>query len=603
MKKLFTFLFLISSGAFLMAQEFVALIKNADTLTIQHAATNAVDINNDGNIDIIISGDGTNSTIGDGIFLNGGDKTFTLDANSNVILPGFLACIDHGDIDADGDIDFIFNGWLPGGSDPTNGIAINDGAGVFNLSTSLEIGTSAPSSGFADFNNDALLDYFFAGKELGTVAIYFQNADGTFTKDNSSFSNYSFVDPQISVIDFNNDGYLDMFINGWEQNQGGRFSKIFINDYFGGFSVAAQPNIIQKGYGSATWYDVDADGNLDLLLNGDGGADGEASSKVYRLYKNNNGILEEAATFMEYRQISVGGGARFADLDNDGDADIILTGFSTTENRQVTMVFECSDAANFTYVRHAWSDAIPGVSESDIEVADFNNDHKIDIVLSGFSGDFKRRIAGVVFNDMANANTLPTAPSNLIHSDISGGGVLFSWNAATDTETPAAALTYSLYLKDVTNGKWLINPEANMTTGKRKVTGLGNVDNSLSWPIYELPDGDYEWSVQAVDGAYEGSAFPTPVAFTILDGVIKTTTGLSLNKDINLEIYSVDGLLTVEFKDQLVNSRIIIYSLDGKRVLDKQVNSSVFSTNLKNGIYLLNISNDGKIYNSKLAIF
>ena len=64
--------------------------------------------------------------------------------------------------------------------------------------------------------------------------------------------------------------------------------KIFINNLFGGFTVSAQANIIQKGWGSATWFDVDADGNLDLLLNGDGGADGEASSDVYRLYKNNN---------------------------------------------------------------------------------------------------------------------------------------------------------------------------------------------------------------------------------------------------------------------------------------------------------------------------
>ena len=55
-------------------------------------------------------------------------------------------------------------------------------------------------------------------------------------------------------------------------------SKVFINDYFGGFSVSSQANIIQKGWGSATWFDVDADGNLDLLLNGDGGADGEGSS-------------------------------------------------------------------------------------------------------------------------------------------------------------------------------------------------------------------------------------------------------------------------------------------------------------------------------------
>lgn len=602
MKKLFTFLCLISLGMIINAQDFLPLMKDGDTLTVQHAASSAVDINNDGNIDIIISGDGTESTIGSGIFLSGGDKTFTLDVNPNVILPGFLACIDHGDIDADGDIDFIFNGWLPGGSDPTNGIAINNGSGVFELSTEHEIGVSAPTSGFADFNNDALLDYYFFGKD-DNCAIYFQNPDGTFTKDNSSFAAYNFVDPQVTVIDFNNDGYLDIFVNGWEENQAGRFSKMFINNFFGGFTVSAQPNIIQKGFGSATWYDVNADGHLDLLLNGDGGADGEGSSDVYRLYKNNNGVLEQAATFNDYRQISVGGGARFADLDNDGDADIILTGWSGTENRQVTMVFECTDPATFAYVRHAWSDEIPGVSESDIEVADFNNDHKIDILISGFSGKFGRRVAGVVFNDMPKANTLPGSPSNLTLDDIEGGGVEFSWDPGTDSETPVKALTYSLYLKNKSTNKWLINPGADLSTGKRKVTGLGNIDNSLFWPIYELRDGDYEWSVQTIDGAYEGSVFPSPLSFSILNGVIDKGNAVRDQKGTDVKIFSNNGSVIVQFNELLVNTRLVVYGIDGRKVLDTPVNTPEFSAKLNNGIYLISINNNGKVHTSKLAVF
>ena len=600
MKKLFTFLCLISSGMFINAQVIVPLMKDGDTLSIQHAATSAVDVNNDGIIDIVISGDGLGK-IASGIFLSGGDNTFKLDPNPNVILPGFLACISHGDIDGDGDIDFIFNGWLPGSSEPTNGIAINNGSGVFELSSKYEVGISAPSCGFADFNNDALLDYYFFGKG-DNCAIYFQNQDGTFTKDNSSFFQYSFIDPQVTVIDFNNDGYLDIFINAFEENQKSRFSKVLINDFFGKFTASAQPNIIQKGYGSATWYDVDGDGNLDLLLNGDGGADGETSNLIYRLYKNNKGTLEEAAIFSQYRQISVGGAARFADIDNDGDADIIITGWSKSEDKQVTNVYECIDPANFKYERHAWSDKIPGVSESDMEVADFNNDHKIDIVFSGFTGMYKRRVAMVAFNDLAVANTLPGAPSNLSIKDIVGGGVKFSWDPGTDKETPLKALTYSLYLQSKTNKKWLINPEADLSTGKRKVTGLGNVDNSLFWPIYELPDGDYEWSVQAIDGAYEGSPFPQPVSFSILKGVLDMGNSVKAGKEIDLKVFCTDGSVIVQFNEPLVNTRLAIYAIDGRMVLDTPVNTSEFTTQLNNGIYLIKISNYGKVFTSKLAV-
>lgn len=342
-------------------------------------------------------------------------------------------------------------------------------------------------------------------------------------------------------------------------------------------------------------------------MNGDGGADGEASSDVYRLYKNNNGTLEEAATFNDYRQISVKGGARFADLDNDGDADIILTGWSGTEGRQVTMIFECGDAANFTYTRHAWSDSdqVPGVSESDVEVADFNNDHKIDIVVSGFSGQFNRRIAGVIFNDMAGVNTLPGAPSNLSHDDIEGGGVMFSWDAGTDTETPAAALTYSLYLKDKTNDKWLINPEANLADGKRLVTGMGNRDNSLAWPIYELADADYEWSVQAVDGSYEGSPFPTPLEFTILDGVIDDGSHvLSVtNQDKIAKVYSNHGELNIEFENVVDNANIKVYTVDGREIINTTAASSYFSSKLMDGLYIVNLTNEGRTQSTKVIVF
>lgn len=592
----------------LSAQQFAPLlIADGDTISVQHAATAAVDMNDDGILDIVLSGDGI-GLIADGVFISGGDKTFTISEATNVIAPGFLACMDHGDIDADGDIDFIFNGWVPGGANEvSNGIALNDGSGGFSLDEGYDIGTSAPSSGFADLNNDALLDYFFFGNGAATCAIWFQNADGSFTKDGTSFASYDFVDPQPSIIDFNNDGYLDIFINCWENNVGNRYSKVFINDYFGGFTATDQANIVQKGYGSAVWYDVDADGNLDLLLNGDGGADGESSSDIYRLYKNNNGVLEEGAVFNDYRQISVGGGAQFADFDNDGDADIVLTGWSVTEARQATVIFECADAANFAYTRHAWSDSdqVPGVSESDVIVADFNNDHKIDIVVSGFAGQFGRRVGGVIFNDMADANTVPGAPSNLAHDNIEGGGVIFAWDAGTDAQTPAAALTYSLYLKDKTNDKWLINPEANMATGWRKVTGLGNVDNSLQWPIYELADGDYEWSVQSVDGAYEGSAFPTSLEFTILNGIIDE--GSHVLSDTHIEnianIFVNNGDLNIVFMKDVNNAKIKVYTIDGREVINVNASSSNYNSNLKSGLYLVNLTNEGRTQTSKVVVY
>lgn len=606
MKKLFTLLVLSLIATWSFSQEFSPLLvdNGADTLSTQHAATQVVDVNNDGTLDIIISGENGAGAANGGIFISGGDKTFSLSTETNEIATGFLACMGNGDIDGDGDLDIIFNGWVPGVDNQANaGVAINNGSGAFALDATYEMLSSAPGCGFAELNNDGLLDYYSFGKGAGACAIYFQNTDGTFTKEAGSFASFDFIDAEISVIDFNNDGYLDMFINGWEINSDSRFSKLLINDQFGGFTVSAQANIKQKGFGSATWYDVNADGHLDLLLNGDGGADGEASSDIFRLYKNNAGTLEEAAVFNDYRQISVGGGAKFADLDNDGDADIILTGWSNTEGRQVTIIEECTDAANFTYVRHTWSDSdqVPGVSESDVAIGDFNNDHKIDFVVSGFSGNFGRKVAGVVFNTMATANTLPGAPTNLAVADISGGGLTFSWDAGTDAETPVAALTYSMYLKDVTNSKILMNPKANLTNGKRMVCELGNLDNSLTWPIYELPDGDYEWTVQTVDGAYEGSSFASTQNFTLLGGVL---TGIDNElKEIDLaNIYTNGDQLEIRLMDAVKDAKVSVYEIDGRLRCQKQMLDSNASIQLNMGIYVVQIINRGEMTSKKVVI-
>ena len=304
----------------------------------QHADIVTVDINNDGYLDIVVSGvSGSPAVPKSAIFLNNGNGTYTMQGTPNVIIPGHSADIKFGDINGDGNLDVIFNG--NSNSDAGKGIALNDGTGIFTRSP-LDVTGATISCGFADFNNDGLLDYYVIGNGTANMGtIFYQNIDGTFTKDQSSFTSIdNLIDPDVTTLDFNNDGYIDMFICAYDDTAKSRFSAILINDGFGKFSVIAQPNLIRKGYGSSVWGDVDGDGWLDLLLNGDGGADGEASSDIYRLYKNNGGVLEAKATFNDYRQISVGDGARMVDWNNDGKLDIILTGWSNTKGRNQQLI-------------------------------------------------------------------------------------------------------------------------------------------------------------------------------------------------------------------------------------------------------------------------
>ncbi len=600
MKKLI--LFSVACLAFSMAN--AQYVDFDAAFNAQHADIVAVDIDNDGDLDIVVSGEIGGPLAKNAIFINNAGS-YTLQGTENVITPGHFADIKFGDIDGDGNLDVIFNGNSNGGTG--KGIAINNGAGIFTRTT-LDVTNATISCGFADFNNDGLLDYYVIGNGADNKGnLFFQKLNGTFIKDQSSFENLKLVDPEISTVDFNNDGYIDMFVNGWDDSAMTRISAMLINDGFGKFAAMAQPGVVRKGFGSATWADVNGDGWMDLLLNGDGGADGEGSSDIYRLYKNNAGNLEAKATFNDYRQISVGDGARMVDWDNDGDLDIILTGWSNSKGRQATMLFKCTNAANFSFVEDALSNTdFPGVSESSIETADLNNDGKIDLLITGYNGNqvdqvgkFDRNICGYYLNKTAVANVKPSAVSNLAQVITKSGEetmVAFTWNAATDDKTPQKSLTYNLALKNTTTGKWMYNPMAvigGATDGWRKVAMHGNVFGNKGWNLYNLPKGNYEWTVQAIDANFVGGTFAAVKTFTI------TTTGL---KEIisGVSISVTNGKLMVN--NTTGNSmNISIYTSTGSLV--KQLKTSNFEPmSLCNGVYIVKANNGIKTMIQKVVL-
>jgi hypothetical protein len=538
----------------------------------------------------VISIKNTSGTIEKKTFLANKNGTYSLQSTVNVIIPGKFADIKFGDIAGDGNIDVIFNG--NNNMKMGKGIALNDGTGIFNRSM-LEVPDSTSSCVFADFDNNGLIDYYVIGNGIeNSGAIFFQNQDGSFTKDQSSFSGLNIIDAEVTIVDFNNDGFIDLFITGWDENTQQGYSAILLNDGKGKFTAMNQPNLIRKGNGSSVWGDVDGDGWLDLLLNGDGGADGEASSDIYRLYKNNHGVLEPKTMFNDYRQLSVGDGARMVDWDNDGKLDVILTGWSNTKAREVTELFTGTNSANFTFTESTLSDTdFPGVAESSIETADLNNDGRIDLLITGFNGNesnqvgkYNRNICGYYLNQSLNTNAKPSVAGNLTQVVSNTGDqttVTFSWTAAMDDKTPRASLTYNLSLKNTTTGKWLYDPMAVMygtNNGWRKVATLGNVFTNRKWVLTGLPTGTYEWTVQAIDADFIGGAFANVKTFTIAP-----TDITEVSSDISFG--TSKGELIINNKSG-TSMDITVYSVSGSLITQLK-GTGIITIPLKQGIYII----------------
>jgi hypothetical protein len=125
---------------------------------------------------------------------------------------------------------------------------------------------------FIDYDNDGWLDIFILSgtcidnpPEGAHNRLYKNNRDGTFTDvtDQAGLKRSGWASA-VSVGDYDNDGFDDLFITYWGQN------VLYHNNGNGTFTeVTAKAGLLQAGtpWGSGcTFVDYDRDGNLDLLV-------------------------------------------------------------------------------------------------------------------------------------------------------------------------------------------------------------------------------------------------------------------------------------------------------------------------------------------------
>jgi len=168
------------------------------------------------------------------------------------------------------------------------------------------------------------------------VRLYKNDGRGNFTKDQNSFppvvGNFSTIEPG----DIDNDGKMALFLGA--RTVPGNYglppkSYLFKNDN-GNWINIAPPSLANIGMVTdAAWADVDSDGDKDLVVVGDWMA--------VTIFKNENGSIGDNTTIPQ----SKGWWNRIeaADLDKDGDMDFVLgnwglnTKFKASPARPVTM--------------------------------------------------------------------------------------------------------------------------------------------------------------------------------------------------------------------------------------------------------------------------
>jgi len=352
------------------------------------------------------------------LFRNEGGMRFKdVTEEAGVAGEGYSMGAAAGDYDNDGHVDLFVAGVN------RNILYHNLGNGRFEDVTEkagIKSGQWAVAGGWFDYNNDGLLDLFvvnyahwsidsnrFCGDpsrnlrvychpmyfEGLTNTLYRNRGDGTFedVTEKSGIGKCQGRGMGIAFADYDNDGFMDVFVTN--DNQA---NFLFHNRGDGTFEeVALEAGVALMNTGQpvssmgADFRDYDNDGLSDIFVT-------DLNNETFPLFHNLGGGMFEDASFMSRLAVlsaSRGGwSAGMADLNNDGWKDLVSTNshaddnvelFSAYHYRQANSIFaNLGDGTFWDVTAEVGKDFQVPRAHRGCAFADFNNDGKIDMVVS-----------------------------------------------------------------------------------------------------------------------------------------------------------------------------------------------------------------------------
>ena len=195
--------------------------------------------------------------------------------------------------------------------------------------------TRGPKIAVGDINKDGLDDMYACGAKGQPGNLMLQHADGSFTSIDTALFNKDAGCEDVDAVffDANNDGYPDLYVvSGGNEYQDGNpllADRLYINDGKGNFSLSvnALPKILTNK-SCITVADVDKDGDLDIFIGGlaNARAYGLPQSSYLLLNDGKGNFTQAPASDIALNNIGIVTAASFADLNNDGWPDLVVTG-------------------------------------------------------------------------------------------------------------------------------------------------------------------------------------------------------------------------------------------------------------------------------------
>ena len=400
-----------------------------------------------------------------------------------------FASYDFGDIDNDGDYDFLISGYSFDG-----------------YKTLL-------------FENKRKKDE--NGVAVVPVEVYFEEVDNDFVSVKEGTADF---------VDFDADGKLDVLFSG--QSSNGDLVKAYKNTEAGYTDLDVGLPAVRNG--RFVFGDFDSNGFKDVLYSGTVSGVGKVT-KLNTWIPETSKMVDSGYDLSDYEQANMG----VADFDGDLDADVVITGKNSNMNN--------SSGGWVSWMDEYISDIlinVRGFAAPEDGSGGIANDGSGDALESG---PLKKSVGT---KKVYGLNARPLPPSNvefqrsrlMAFNPVDNGGdgnltssrsessdnnsnyqdglfeMVISWRGAVDTaldgnQTPAEGLTYSIRIGTSSGASDIMAPGADVD-GVKVAADPGNVENNLQWKV-NVPQGDYYVAVQSIDASFVGSKFTEEQKYTV----------------------------------------------------------------------------------------
>ncbi len=363
----------------LKAQMFeVALGPISSTLS-DSRSVNFFDLNNDGWEDIYVS-NGLNGGQKDLLYLNEGTGQMTPVSDMEIVQASNPSDgASFADYTNDGHIDGVVSSWY-GAEDL---LYLNDGNATlnYNADAGMVVGSFAETAAFGDYNNDGWLDLYVTNSGASKKNFLYKNLKNGKFERVSSHVLIEDAKPSRGAIwgDFNNDQILDLYVANEESSA----NDLFFGTGNGNFEKASGGIgvLSSKSSMTASWGDIDNDGDFDLFL----GNSGYFSPQKNQLFINQGGVFEPLLNDPVTTDNRCTYGSAFGDFDNDGDLDLITAnGFCNSDLKNV--LYQNEGDGTFTDASDLLTSNFNFCSFG-VAWGDVNNDGFLDLMVANCKND------------------------------------------------------------------------------------------------------------------------------------------------------------------------------------------------------------------------